>query len=66
MSRRLEGRQQALVRRIPLGCDCDERAILTVFIRAAERFVDHWQRALAMLARALGDQLLDPESQRRQ
>ena len=65
MSGRLERRAAACPAH-PVGGNCDERTILSVFIRTANAFVDDRQRTLAVLARALGDQLFDPESQRRQ
>ena len=66
MSRRFECRQPGFVRRIAIGGDGDKRAIVPIFVRAAERLVDHGQGAFAVLAGALGHELLDPEAERRE
>src|SRR5205814_9083882 len=51
---------------VDLRRDRDERAIVAVSSGTSERFVDDGQRASAVLSGALGDQLLDPQTERRQ
>ena len=66
MAGRLQRGHRGLVGRVAFGGDDDEGAVLAVFVGPAERLVDDRQRALALLAGALGDQLFDPEAERRQ
>src|SRR5689334_20381317 len=62
MARRLEGRDRALLRLVHLlvRAQVDEDAISAIALRRAERLALHRQNALALLARALGEQLLQP------
>ena len=62
-ARRLECRQPLPVGRIRFGSDGHEAAVAAVLIRAAERFIDDRQQALAVFAGALGDQLFDPQAE---
>src|SRR6185503_10471433 len=44
--------------------DVNEETIVSVDRRRRERFTGDWNNAFILFARALGDQLLDPQSQR--
>ena len=66
MTRGFERVQPVGVGRVDFGGDGDKRAILAVLVGTPQRFVDDRQRARAALARALGDELFDPETERRE
>ena len=66
MTGRFERREPVRVSGVAIGVDRDERAVGAVFVWTSSGFIDDRQRALPALAGALGDQLLDPQTERRQ
>src|SRR5262249_57050645 len=45
--------------------DVDEESVVAVYVGVRERLARDWQNAFALFASAFGDQLLDPQTERR-